>query len=201
MSTFCPPPQILNIGRCRANFDAELFIELIYLIMYYLLLALVVIIAIASFYFIRKRKVSNFEEHAEMQVRVLLDRNNVDYVKQYGCVIFQLNILDDQLKEVVITEIRTTNRNFLINNFEKLNFFISPSHIGESAMRSIGFSIYNNYLKKYQPKKEGLIVKGYIKDVKNVKKAFMQTSYFKMEPLGKEIEQETFHGNTSSLAI
>jgi len=169
--------------------------------MHYLLFTLVVIIVTASFYFIRKRKVSNFQEHAEMQVRVLLDRNNVDYVKQYGCVLFQLNILDDQLKEVVITELRAANRNFLINNFEKLNFFISPSHKGESAMRSVGFSIYNDYLKNYKPKKEGLIVKGYIKDVKNMKSAFMVTSYFKMEPLGKEIEQETFNGRASSLAI
>ncbi len=167
--------------------------------MYYLLLTLVVFTVVASFYFIRKNKVSNFQEHAEMQVRVLLDRNNMDYVKQYGCVIFQLNILVDQLMEVVITEIRTTNRNFLLNSFDKLNFFISPAHKGESAMRSIGFSIFNNYLKNYQPKKEGLIVKGYIKDVMHVKKDFLLTSYFKMEPLGKDIEQKTYSSKTSSL--
>lgn len=160
----------------------------------------ILLLAVVIYFWTRKQKQQNFKQYAQLQVRVLLDQNNGDYNRQYGCFIFQLNCTNTDLKEVVLTEVQCNNKHFGINQFEKLNFFIEPGRKGESAMRSIGFSASNRFMEFYQPKQESILVKGDLKNRKGEKQRFIHTAYFKMEAFEQGAENQTIIKD-STLAV
>ena len=167
--------------------------------MYYFLAALL-LGGLFCYFWIQKKKRNVLSPYAEFQVRVLLDPQGSDNHRQYGCFIFQANCIAESLKEIVLTEIRCTNKHIQVNTFNQLNFFIAPGQLGESAMRSIGISISSDYLQKYSSKQEGLILKGYIKKLNGVKEGFMVSHYFQIEPFKGEVKK-TQKIRNSTLAV
>ncbi|TCV10479.1 hypothetical protein EDC17_103211 [Sphingobacterium alimentarium] len=167
--------------------------------MYYFLAALL-LGGLFCYFWIQKKKMNVLSRYAEFHVRVLLDPQSSDNYRQYGCFIFQANCIAESLKEIVLTEVRCANKHIQVNTFDKLNFFIAPGQLGESAMRSIGISISSDYLQKYSPKQEGLVLKGYIKKLNGVKEEFMVSHYFQIEPFKGEVKKKQRVRN-STLAV
>src|SRR5690606_23150750 len=130
--------------------------------MNYLVLTAIIPLAVGFFYLYRRLTYSNFDKYADLSVSVLLDQHNGDFNSHYGCIIFQLPNYGEQVKEVVITDVQSSNKHIRVNAFEKLNFFLTPGKTTESAMRSIGFSISNKALLNHKEQKESLVVKGYV---------------------------------------
>lgn len=138
----------------------------------------------------QKRKSNSLNNHAELQARVLIDPQSNDCNRIYGCFIFQVNCLDESLREVVLTSLQCANKHIHVNHFDQLDFFISPGRKGESGMRSIGISFSLNYLKNYKPKMESLILRGYYREIKGKRKEFYCTKYFQIEALNKDDEKD-----------
>jgi len=151
--------------------------------MSYLLLATATFVLICFYLWLQRKDRKTFLKHAEVTVRVLVDPNNADFNKAYGCVIFQVPNYTENLKEIVFTDIRSTNRDMYFSHFGKLNFFIVPGSVKESAMRSVGFSVWKNDLTKASQKKDSLIVKGYFKFLDGKRSGFIFSSVYGMEGL------------------
>ncbi|GAA4146857.1 hypothetical protein GCM10022216_32270 [Sphingobacterium kyonggiense] len=157
--------------------------------MYYYLAALL-LGGLFYYLLIQKRRSNALNNHAELQARVLIDPQSNDCNRIYGCFIFQVNCLDESLREVVLTSLQCANKHIHINHFDQLDFFISPGQKGESGMRSIGISFSLSYMQHYKPKKESLILKGYYRELKGKRKEFFCTKYFQIEALNMADEKD-----------
>jgi len=151
--------------------------------MSYLLLAIATFVLVSFYLWLQRKDRKTFSKYAEVTVRVLVDPNNADFNKAYGCVIFQVPGYTENLKEIVFTDIRSTSSNMYFSHFGKLNFFIVPGNVKESAMRSVGFSIWKNDLAKASQKKDSIIVKGYFKFLDGKRSSFIFSSAYGMEGL------------------
>ncbi len=168
--------------------------------MNYLLLTAIITICVIAYFVYKKYAYNNFDQHAEIIVRVLLDHNNGDMSSQYGCIIFQLPSYGEHVKEVVLTDVHSSNKHIRVNAFEKLNFFITPGKGMESAMRSIGFAISNKALDNYSAKNDSLLLKGYIVDIKGQRKIFVKNVYFALENFTPNSKNSSIN-ETGGLAV
>ncbi|MFZ4263564.1 hypothetical protein ACFRAE_16105 [Sphingobacterium sp. HJSM2_6] len=125
----------------------------------------------------------SFAKKAELKVQVFLDQKLSEHSKHYGCIIFQLPKYHEQLKEVVITSVRSSDKSMRINNFDKLNFFIVPGRTIESAKRSIGFYISNASFNKNLTTSNDLLIKGYFISLDNTRTSFLKSSNYQMESM------------------
>lgn len=154
--------------------------------MNYLVLSAIIPLAIGFFYLYRRLIYSNFDKYADLSVSVLLDQHNGDFNSHYGCIIFQLPNYGEHVKEVVITDVQSSNKHIRVNAFEKLNFFLTPGKTTESAMRSIGFSISNKALLNHKEQQESLVVKGYVINRAGKKILYLKTTYYTLQDFSKE---------------
>lgn len=158
---------------------------------YTLLISLCIGILVFN-WMLRKKQRNNFERNAELKVQVVVDQNAPNQNKLFGSIIFQLPHHTENIKEVVITSVKSSNRHMKINNFDQLNFFISARNEKESALRSIRFHINARTIEKNRHRQEKLIIKGFIFNAENKQYTFQTNCNYSIAYFNEEVGNINF---------
>ncbi len=158
-----------------------------------------VVLLICLYFYKQYLQKNSFSKNADLLVDVFLDQKLNGQTKYNGCIIFQLPTYHEQLKEVVITSVKSTDRSMQINNFEKLNFFIVPGKSLESAKRSIGFFVSKSAYKRNSNRTYALLIKGYFTTINNNRIRFMKSANYHMQPFDLSLSTNLKEGNLPTL--
>lgn len=141
----------------------------------YLILGICAAILMMGYTLRRWQLKRTFQKFASMQSSILIDNQAHGKNRVLGSFVFNLEITDSDIKEVVFTHVGSSDPNLLLKEFEQIKFYRTDDH-QHIPMRSIGFKTSRKTAKEMTTKDLYVHVDGYIMTYERQKIRFSLTN-------------------------